>query len=128
MACIVAEIGRLKITEASKGETSSLFILVDDVLLLMIGMENSTTQLTESTNNTFKAFDKKEYDIDTMMITSTLIAVIGIVANLVIDIVFLNQKKMRRKIPNIFIINQVGYFIFSIITIFIHHFNLLNLS
>ena len=35
-------------------------------------------------------------------------ASIGIVANFTVIVVFLNHKKLRRKIPNIFIINQVG--------------------
>ena len=37
----------------------------------------------------------------------TGIASIGIIANLTVIVVFLNHKKLRRKIPNIFIINQV---------------------
>ena len=43
-----------------------------------------------------------------MMILSTLIASVGIVANFTVIIVFLNDKKLRKKIPNIFIINQVS--------------------
>ena len=45
---------------------------------------------------------------DIVMIVSTIIASIGIVANFTVIIVFLNDKKLRRKIPNIFIIHQVG--------------------
>ena len=41
-----------------------------------------------------------------LVITST-IASVGIVSNLTVIAVFLNHKKLRRKIPNIFIINQV---------------------
>ena len=37
----------------------------------------------------------------------SVIASVGIVANSKVIIVFLNNEKMRRKIPNIFIINQV---------------------
>ena len=37
----------------------------------------------------------------------SIIASVGIVANSTVIIVFLNNEKMRRKIPNIFIINQV---------------------
>ena len=37
----------------------------------------------------------------------TSIASVGIMANLTVIVVFLNHKKLRRKIPNIFIINQV---------------------
>ena len=32
---------------------------------------------------------------------------VGIVANLTVIVVFLNHRKLRKKIPNIFIINQV---------------------
>ena len=35
------------------------------------------------------------------------VASVGIIANLTVIVVFLNHKKLRRKIPNIFIINQV---------------------
>ena len=37
----------------------------------------------------------------------SIIASVGIVANSTVMFVFLNNEKMRRKIPNIFIINQV---------------------
>ena len=43
-----------------------------------------------------------------VMILSTLIASVGIVANFTVILVFMNDKKLRQKIPNIFIINQVG--------------------
>ena len=33
---------------------------------------------------------------------------VGIITNLTVIVVFLNHKKLRRKIPNIFIINQVS--------------------
>ena len=45
---------------------------------------------------------------DIVMIVSTIIASIGIVANFTVIIVFLNDEKLRKKIPNIFIIHQVG--------------------
>ena len=41
-------------------------------------------------------------------IIQSTIASVGIVANLTVILVFLNHKKLRRKIPNIFIINQVS--------------------
>ena len=41
-------------------------------------------------------------------IIKTVTASVGIVTNLTVIVVFLNHKKLRRKIPNIFIINQVG--------------------
>ena len=45
---------------------------------------------------------------DLMKILQTLISTCGITTNLLVVIVFLNDKEMRRKIPNICIINQVG--------------------
>ena len=43
-----------------------------------------------------------------ILIAQSAIASVGIMANLTVIVVFLNHKKLRRKIPNIFIINQVG--------------------
>ena len=40
-------------------------------------------------------------------IVQSTIASVGIMANLTVIVVFLSQRKYRRKIPNIFIINQV---------------------
>ena len=52
-------------------------------------------------------------NVDVVMVLSTLIASVGIVANFTVIIVFLNDKKLRKKIPNIFIIHQVS-FIFTL--------------
>ena len=43
----------------------------------------------------------------TIRIIQSSVASIGIVSNLTVIVVFVNHKKLRRKIPNIFIINQV---------------------
>ena len=51
--------------------------------------------------------------VDVVMILSTLIASVGNVANFTVISVFLNDKKLRKKIPNIFIIHQVS-FIFTL--------------
>ena len=47
---------------------------------------------------------------DVMEILQMVIASSGIITNLTVVIVFLNDKKLRRKTPNICIINQVGVF------------------
>ena len=47
---------------------------------------------------------------DIMEILQIIIASSGIVTNLIVVIVFLNDAKLRRKTPNICIINQVGGF------------------
>ena len=45
---------------------------------------------------------------EVMMILQMLIASVGIVANFTVIFAFLNHKQLRRKIPNMFIINQVS--------------------
>ena len=40
--------------------------------------------------------------------SQNVIALLGMITNLVVVIVFLNHKEFRQKIPNIFIINQVS--------------------
>ena len=45
---------------------------------------------------------------DIMMLLQCIIASVGIIANLTVITVFLNHKKLRGKIPNRFIINQVN--------------------
>ena len=44
----------------------------------------------------------------TMMVIHSTIASVGIVTNFTVIVVFLNHKILRKKIPNIFIINQVS--------------------
>ena len=46
-------------------------------------------------------------DIDVMMLVTTAISCIGIIANLTVIVVFVKHKGLRSKIPNRFIINQV---------------------
>ena len=43
----------------------------------------------------------------TIRIIQSTVASVGIVANLTVVVVLLNNKKLREKIPNVFIINQV---------------------
>ena len=58
--------------------------------------------------------DSDENDFDVMMILQSTIASVGVLVNLLAVVVFLNHKTLRCKIPNIFIINQVGHlFLFS---------------
>ena len=53
-----------------------------------------------------------ESEMDVMMILSSTIASLGIISNLTVVVVFLKNKKLRIKIPNIFIINQVSLDLF----------------
>ena len=47
-------------------------------------------------------------EVDIMMIIRLILSSVGIIGNLNVLIVFLNHKKFRQKIPNIFIIHQVS--------------------
>ena len=51
--------------------------------------------------------NEKMNHMNVMTIMSTTIATVGIVANLNVVVVLFRQKKLRQKIPNIFIINQI---------------------
>ena len=46
---------------------------------------------------------------NTMGIVHSVIASVGIVTNFTVIVVFLNHRKLRRKVPNICIINQVSF-------------------
>ena len=50
-------------------------------------------------------------NFNAMKIVIIGIACVGIITNAVVVIVFLNERKLRRKIPNICIINQVCIFL-----------------
>ena len=58
-------------------------------------------------NMTFNEQVESSPTVDVMMILTCIITSVGIVSNLTVVIVFLHHKKLRRKIPNMFIINQV---------------------
>ena len=61
----------------------------------------------EKINSTLDGHNKGNSRSQSIRIIQSSIASVGIVANLTVIVVFLNHKKLRRKIPNIFIINQV---------------------
>ena len=50
---------------------------------------------------------------DVMKILQMIIAIVGIIGNFTVVFAFLNHKQLRKKIPNMFIINQVSW-LFSI--------------
>ena len=78
---------------------------------------NVTSVVTESS---VEAGEQSDY---VMMILHSMTASVGIVANLTVVVAFLNHKKFRRKIQNVFIINQVRLFLFhrlNIVTVKIH--------
>ena len=62
-----------------------------------------------SYDNTTKAMSVEETKrMDIMALLSAIIASVGIVANATVIFAFLNHKKLRGKIPHIFIVNQVS--------------------
>ena len=66
----------------------------------------TVTNGTEIMNN---ITDNTSTGTSTMGIVHSTIASVGIVTNLTVIVVFLNHRKFRRKVPNICIINQVGF-------------------
>ena len=79
-------------------ETSS-----DSILDLFSRNETFTTEADVSV----KSID------DYLLLLLNTVGSIGIITNLTVIVVFLNHKKLRRKIPNIFIINQVRTILLS---------------
>ena len=77
----------------------------------------TTTQLNTMATTTLELIEAGD-NTDLMKILQTLISTCGIVTNLLVVIVFLNDKEMRRKIPNICIINQVGHVMLNYYKVF----------
>ena len=73
----------------------------------MAGTWTELIELSPTTGNTMVILNDKNGSVDIMMLLSVLIACLGIVLNFTVVVVFLNSKKLRTKIPNMFIINQV---------------------
>ena len=69
-----------------------------------LGLANDLNFTTEKTLNSQTY--SEEYGV--MQILQLIIVTVGITANLTVIVVFLNNKELRRKIPNRFIVNQVG--------------------
>ena len=62
---------------------------------------------------TLDSLNDEFQNVDVFMNLSTIITSVGIVANFAVIIVFLNEKKPRKKIPNIFIIHQVSAVVYT---------------
>ena len=61
-----------------------------------------------TSNFTDPGVAKMSKGLDVMMLLRLILSSVGILGNLNVLIVFLSHKKFRKKIPNIFIINQVS--------------------
>ena len=79
--------------------TNSKYILENEIFMVL------EASMVHKSNNG----DDNSREQSILIIQSTT-ASLGIVSNLTVIVVFLNHKKLRRKIPNIFIINQVRHF------------------
>ena len=68
--------------------------------------DDDVTSATTHNNDVRSSNDSK---ISVMALLSCIITSIGIVSNATVITAFLNHKKLRRKIPTMFIINQVSF-------------------
>ena len=75
-------------------------------------LKNSTLTI-EDVSTTYRPNDSVESRAHNVLFIHSAVAAVGILANLTVIVVFLNHKKLRTKIPNIFIINQVRQKIIS---------------
>ena len=69
---------------------------------------NNFSNDTLSTDLTLSNVNDTSNKFDVMMILQMIIALVGIIANFTVVFAFLNHEQLRRKIPNMFIINQVS--------------------
>ena len=69
-------------------------------------LENNIFSIAD-VSTTYESNKRVDSRAQNILIIQSTVASVGIVANLTVIVVFLNHKKLRRKIPNIFIINQV---------------------
>ena len=86
-------------------------------LIIRLGIGTIYTATMDNLNNTLVNHSenvtsiggiKNDATLSIMAILQSIIASLGIITNLTVVIVFFNHKKLRRKIPNIFITNQVS--------------------
>ena len=68
--------------------------------------DDDVTSATTANNDVRNSSDNK---LSVMALLSCIITSIGIVSNATVITAFLNHKKLRRKIPTMFIINQVSF-------------------
>ena len=68
----------------------------------------NTISILSNENSTSFSLRETSDKVNVMMILQSLIASVGIIANLTVVVVFMNDRKLRVKIPNMCIINQVS--------------------
>ena len=74
----------------------------------MVDMNVTLANNINSTRKKTLSSEANAEQFNVMQILQLVIVSIGITANLTVIVVFLNHKELRRKIPNRFIVNQVG--------------------
>ena len=72
--------------------------------------------MNQTDENVTHVMDKEDdsMEFNGLKILQLVIGCVGAITNIIVVIVFLNDRKMRRKIPNICIINQVCVFLFDL--------------
>ena len=70
--------------------------------------DTSAVNSTESVTIKISEANREQFNV--MQILQLLLVSVGIIGNLTVIIVFMNHRKLRRKIPNRFIVNQVSQF------------------
>ena len=70
--------------------------------------DTSAVNATESVTIKISEANREQFNV--MQILQLFIVSVGIIGNLTVIIVFMNHRKLRRKIPNRFIVNHVSYF------------------
>ena len=73
--------------------------------------------ISEFSNGNLTSSTEMSDNFTVMMILQSLISSVGIIANMKVVVVFINDRKLRVKIPNMCIINQVSIKV-SIFTLF----------
>ena len=74
----------------------------------MVDVNMTLPNNLNSTGRTTLSSDTNSEQLNVMQILQLVIVSVGITANLTVIVVFLNNKELRNKIPNRFIVNQVG--------------------
>ena len=75
----------------------------------MTGFPEDVTWIENITTNvSFPNLTFSNKIVDIMMVVRLIMSLVGIIGNFTVIIVFLSHRKFRKKIPNIFIINQVS--------------------
>ena len=70
--------------------------------------ESYTEEMYVNITLNYRFKEAKRFDV--MTILQMIIAIVGINANVTVVFAFLKHRQLRRKVPNMFIINQVRYF------------------